>query len=126
MAKQNTAHNLAQQKETLKLVAKVASKEEDSAMNSIIHERTRLAIVSALAVNPALGFNELKDLLSLSDGNLSVHSQRLEKAGYITCEKKFRGRTPYTEFKLSKEGRAALERYLGHMEAIIKRVSRKK
>jgi len=126
MSKENTARSIADKKETLKLVASVASRDEDAAMNNLIHERTRLAIVSALAVNVQLSFGELKELLGLSDGNLSVHTQKLEAAGYITCEKKFKGRVPLTEYKLNKEGRNALERYLAHMEAIIKKVGGKK
>src|SRR4029077_2718179 len=84
-----------------------------------IHERTRLAIVSALAVNTSLTFNELKQLLSATDGNLSVHARKLEDAGYITCTHSFAGRLPKTEYRLAAAGRRALERYLDHMEALI-------
>jgi DNA-binding HxlR family transcriptional regulator len=85
----------------------------------VIHERMRLAIVSALAVNDTLTFNELKRLLDTSDGNLSVHARRLEEAGYIAFSKSFEGRLPRTEYRLTAAGRAALGRYLDHMEAII-------
>jgi len=91
-------------------------------LDRIIHERVRLAIVSALAVNETLTFNELKALLDTSDGNLSVHARRLEDAGYITCDKSFEGRVPRTEYRLTPEGRQALQRYLDHMEALIRRV----
>lgn len=89
-------------------------------LDRLIHERVRLAIVSALAVNPALTFNELKHLLGTSDGNLSVHARRLEEAGYLDCTKSFEGRVPRTEFRLTAVGRAALERYLAHMEGLIR------
>lgn len=89
-------------------------------LDRLIHERVRLAIVSALAVNPALTFNELKHLLGTSDGNLSVHARRLEDAGYLECTKSFEGRVPRTEFRLTAVGRAALERYLAHMEGLIR------
>ena len=80
----------------------------------------RLAIVSALAVNESLSFNELKRLLETTDGNLSVHARKLEEAGYIVCTKTFEGRVPRTEYRLSAAGRRALERYLAHMEALIR------
>jgi DNA-binding transcriptional ArsR family regulator len=89
-------------------------------LDRLIHERMRLAIVSALAVNESLSFNELKRLLDTTDGNLSVHARKLEEAGYLTCSKTFEGRVPRTEFKLSAAGRRALERYLEHMEALIR------
>ena len=89
------------------------------ALDRVIHERLRLAIVSALSVNPILTFAELKKLLSTTDGNLSVHSRKLEDAGYIAVEKKFEGRVPRTEYRLTAAGRSALERYLAHMEALI-------
>jgi DNA-binding transcriptional ArsR family regulator len=90
------------------------------ALDRLIHERVRLAIVSALAVNPSLTFNELKDLLGASDGNLSVHARKLEEAGYLACSKSFDGRVPRTEYKLTAPGRKALEKYLDHMEALIR------
>ena len=91
-------------------------------LDRVIHERVRLAIVSALAVNDTLTFNELKKLLDTSDGNLSVHARRLEEAGYLTCEKSFEGRMPRTEYSLTTAGRKALRQYLDHMEALIRRV----
>ena len=91
-------------------------------LDRVIHERMRLAIVSALAVNDRLTFNELKSLLDTSDGNLSVHARRLEDAGYISCDKSFEGRVPRTEYRLTPAGRRALQRYLDHMEALIRRV----
>jgi DNA-binding HxlR family transcriptional regulator len=88
-------------------------------LDRLIHERMRLGIVSALAVNDHLSFNELKRLLKTTDGNLSVHARKLEEAGYIACEKYFEGRLPRTDYRLTPPGRKALERYLDHMEAII-------
>lgn len=92
------------------------------ALDRLIHERIRLAIVSALAVHPALSFNELKALLDTSDGNVSVHARKLEDAGYVACTKGFDGRIPRTEYRLTPAGRRALEQYLSHMEALIRRV----
>ena len=86
----------------------------------VIHEKTRLAIVSALAVNDRLSFNELKDILQTSDGNVSVHARKLEEANYITAKKSFAGRIPHTDYALTAAGRRALEKYLGHMESLIK------
>jgi DNA-binding HxlR family transcriptional regulator len=88
-------------------------------LDKLIHERIRLAIVSALAVNQSLAFNELKAFLKTTDGNLSVHARRLEDAGYVSCQKSFDGRIPKTEFRITSAGRKALERYLSHMEALI-------
>lgn len=90
------------------------------ALDRIIHERLRLGIVSALSVNESLTFNELKKILTTTDGNLSVHSRKLEDAGYISCEKKFEGRIPRSEYRLTEKGRVALEGYLTHMEALIR------
>lgn len=97
-----------------------ASESAAANLDRLIHERTRLAIISALAVNTSLTFNELKDLLRVSDGNLSVHARKLEDAGYIICTKSFAGRLPKTEFRLASSGRRALEKYLDHMEALIR------
>jgi DNA-binding MarR family transcriptional regulator len=91
-------------------------------LDRVIHERVRLAIVSALAGAPSLSFNELKDLLDITDGNLSVHARRLEEAGFITCEKSFVDRVPRTEYQLTTAGRRALDKYLDHMESLIRRV----
>lgn len=88
-------------------------------LDRIIHERMRLGIVSALAVNDSLTFNELKKLLQTTDGNLSVHARRLEEASYVECTKSFEGRMPKTEYRLTAAGRKAFERYLDHMEALI-------
>lgn len=89
-------------------------------LDRVIHERLRLAILSALAVNDTLSFNELKALLETTDGNLSVHARKLEDAGYVVCTKTFEDRVPRTEYRLSGAGRKALERYLDHMEALIR------
>lgn len=88
----------------------------------LLHERMRLAIVSALAVNASLSFSEMKELLEISDGNLSVHARKLEEAGYIVCHKSFENRLPKTVYALTAPGRAALETYLGHMEAILRAI----
>ncbi|HEV7426566.1 MAG TPA: transcriptional regulator [Thermoanaerobaculia bacterium] len=88
----------------------------------VIHEKTRLAMISALAVNPTLTFNELKAVLKTTDGNVSVHARKLEDAGYLACKKSFAGRVPRTEYSLTASGRRALEKYLNHMEALIKAV----
>ena len=90
------------------------------ALDRLIHERMRLGIVSALAVNDTLTFNDLKRLMQTTDGNLSVHARKLEDAAYVTCTKSFEGRVPRTEYKLTAAGRRALERYLDHMEALIR------
>ena len=88
-------------------------------LDRIIHERMRLGIVSALAVNESLTFNELKRLLQTTDGNLSVHARRLEEAEYVECTKRFEGRMPKTEYRITPLGRKAFERYLAHMEALV-------
>jgi DNA-binding HxlR family transcriptional regulator len=89
------------------------------ALDRLIHERMRLGIVSSLAANRSLTFNELKKLLKTTDGNLSVHARKLEDASYIACTKTFQGRMPKTEYRLTEAGRRALEKYLNHMEALI-------
>ena len=89
-------------------------------LDQLIHERVRLGIVSALAVNGSLPFTDLRDLLGTTDGNLSAHARRLEDAGYVLCHKSFEGRTPRTEYELTPRGRTALQAYLSHMEAIIR------
>jgi DNA-binding MarR family transcriptional regulator len=88
-------------------------------LDRLIHERVRLGIVSALAANESLSFNDLKRLLQTTDGNVSVHARKLEDAGYIECTKSFQGRMPKTEYALTTSGRKALEKYLNHMEALI-------
>lgn len=94
-------------------------------LDRLIHERLRLGIVSALAVNDSLSFNDLKKLLDTTDGNLSVHARKLEEAGYITCTKFFQGRLPKTEYRLAPTGRRALETYLDQMEALIRAARRR-
>jgi DNA-binding HxlR family transcriptional regulator len=94
-------------------------------LDRLIHERLRLGILSALSVNKTLTFNELKKLLDASDGNLSVHARKLEEAAYISCQKSFDGRVPKTQYKLTVAGRRALERYLDHMEALIRAMREK-
>ncbi|MCA9728544.1 MAG: transcriptional regulator [Candidatus Eisenbacteria bacterium] len=88
-------------------------------LDRVIHERARLAIVSALAVVPSASFKDLKTTLGLSDGNLSVHTRKLEEAGYVDCHKSFEGRVPRTDYVLTPAGRRALEDYLAHMESLI-------
>jgi DNA-binding HxlR family transcriptional regulator len=101
-------------------VRSAAAQPVSSNLDRLIHERIRLGIVSALAVNRSLTFNELKALLKTTDGNLSVHARKLEEADYIVCTKSFDGRLPKTEYRLAAAGRRALERYLDHMEALIR------
>jgi len=91
-------------------------------LDRVIHERVRLAIVSALAVNRSMSFNELKAALDVTDGNLSVHARKLEDAGYLTCTKTFEDRVPHTRYSLTDQGRRALRHYLDHMEALIRTV----
>jgi DNA-binding transcriptional ArsR family regulator len=89
-------------------------------LDRLIHERLRLGIVSALAAVPSMTFTELKKLLDTTDGNLSIHARKLEEARYVECLKSFEGRVPKTEYKLTAGGRKALERYLNHMEALVR------
>jgi len=102
------------------LTKKRKQAESAAELDRLIHERTRLALVSALAVNAMLTFNDLKALLAISDGNLSAHARKLEDAGYIVCNKSFDGRVPRTEYRLTDAGRVALQKYIAHMEALIK------
>ena len=111
---------LKDKEKTQGLRAESAAGKVSGALDKVIHERMRLGIISALAANAKLSFTELRDLLATSDGNISVHARKLEEAGYVTCEKSFKGRMPLTEYKITKDGRAALKRYLDHMEALIK------
>lgn len=97
-----------------------AADQSPLAFDRLIHERLRLGIVSALAVNESLTFNDLKQLLDTTDGNLSVHARKLEEAEYVKCAKSFEGRVPKTEYRITPTGRRALERYLDHMEALIR------
>jgi DNA-binding MarR family transcriptional regulator len=93
-------------------------------LDTLIHERLRLGMISALAVNESLSFRELKTILDTTDGNLSVHARKLEDAAYVTCDKSFEGRLPKTEYRLTKKGRAALDAYLNHMESLIRATRR--
>lgn len=102
-----------------KAVEPVAPEPRPERLDELIHQRTRLAILSALAAHDRLSFNDLKAVLDITDGNLSVHARKLEDAGYLRCTKRFRGRTPLTEYALTAAGRRALDDYLSHMEAII-------
>jgi DNA-binding MarR family transcriptional regulator len=96
----------------------------DARFDRLVYERVRLGIMSALAVNEQLTFNELKALFKVSDGNLSAHARKLEEAGYIDCSKSFEGRRPKSEYRLTQVGRKALYRYLEHIEAVIKATRR--
>ena len=104
----------------LRTVRGKAPAEGPLALDRLIHERLRLGILSALAVNESLTFNDLKKLMQTTDGNLSVHARKLEEASYIACTKSFEGRVPKTEYTITPVGRRALERYLDHMEALIR------
>jgi len=126
VAKQNVAKRgfetkvAARTREEAPKQPKHAAPSSELELDRLIHEKLRLGILSALAVNSTLTFNDLKKLLSTSDGNLSVHARKLEEAEYIACEKTFEGRMPKTEYKLTAAGRKALERYLDEMESLIK------
>jgi DNA-binding HxlR family transcriptional regulator len=121
MAKSSTVRQeRAQREDGPSPVRSAASQPVSVPLDRLIHERIRLGIVSALAVNRTLTFNELKALLKTTDGNLSVHARKLEEADYILCTKSFDGRLPKTEYRLAPAGRKALERYLDHMEALIR------
>ncbi len=126
MVKQSTAKQATPQSQEpdTPVPRGVRAKEKSAAPNldRLIHERLRLGIISALATNESLTFSDLKNLLNTTDGNLSVHARKLEEAGYISCSKYFEGRLPKTEYKLTTGGRAALENYLRHMEALIKQM----
>jgi len=125
MAKASTAHKERMERarerdSSLAAVRGLAQEAVSPDLDRLIHERIRLGIVSALAVNRSLTFNELKALLKTTDGNLSVHARKLEEADYIVCSKSFDGRLPKTEYRLTGSGKRALERYLNHMEALIR------
>jgi DNA-binding HxlR family transcriptional regulator len=126
VARQNVLKKESQRKSsaTDSKLRKVGESAAESAPHQkferLIHERSRLGIVSALAVNQSLTFNDLKKLVRTTDGNLSVHARKLEDAGYLACTKSFDGRTPKTEYSLTRAGRRALEQYLNHMEALIR------
>ena len=121
MAKASTVRQERVSREEVSASARpIASQPVSASLDRLIHQRIRLGIVSALAVNRSLTFNELKALLKTTDGNLSVHARKLEEADYIVCTKSFDGRLPKTEYRLTAAGRRALERYLDHMEALIR------
>jgi DNA-binding HxlR family transcriptional regulator len=124
MAKSSAAHQervrSRERDVSLETIRNPAKEAAPADLDRLIHERIRLGIVSALAVNRSLTFNELKALLKTTDGNLSVHARKLEEADYIGCTKSFDGRLPKTEYRLTGAGRRALERYLNHMEALIR------
>ena len=118
MAKQNTARKTTPDAGVPRPIVQPTGKTLPD-LDRLIHERMRLGIISALAVNESVTFNELKKLLKTTDGNLSVHARKLEEANYIACTKSFQGRVPKTEYRLTDGGRRALEKYLNHMEALI-------
>lgn len=126
MAKQSTAKQTTPRKQESETTApRSASSQVKSAaphLDRLIHERLRLGIISALAANESLTFSDLKNLMNITDGNLSVHARKLEDAGYIACSKYFDGRLPKTEYKLTPAGRRALENYLSHMETLIQQM----
>jgi DNA-binding MarR family transcriptional regulator len=119
----NLALKKDREKETAKPSALKAGKAAESVsteLDKLIHERLRLGIISALAANDNLSFSELKKLLQTTDGNISVHARKLEEAGYIECTKTFKDRMPLTAYSITRAGKKALEKYIGHMEALIK------
>ncbi len=115
----SSVKNSSLKKEDSAIEVNAAAGALSSELDKLIHERLRLGIISALAANPSLSFTELRALMNTTDGNVSVHTRKLEEAGYIVCKKSFKGRVPLTEYRITKEGRAALGRYLDHMEALI-------
>jgi DNA-binding MarR family transcriptional regulator len=119
IAQQNKAHE-AKTRASARSAQALRAVEKAPELDSLIHERMRLGIISALAANESLTFSELKDLLKTTDGNVSVHARKLEEAEYIACTKSFEGRMPKTEYRLTDKGRRALEKYLDHMEALIR------
>jgi len=119
-ARQERPQRSRERDASLEAVRNPAKEAAPADLDRLIHEHIRLGIVSALAVNLSLTFNELKALLKTTDGNLSVHARKLEEANYIVCSKSFDGRLPKTEYRLVAAGRKALERYLNHMEALIR------
>lgn len=121
MAKQSSAKKTVPQV-TDEQVVRPREKSAAPNLDRLIHERLRLGIISALAANESLTFSDLKKLMNTTDGNLSVHARKLEEAGYISCTKFFEGRLPKTEYKLTAAGRSALEKYLSHMESLIKQM----
>jgi len=116
-AKKNQAEDVPAKSQALRV--EKAAGNVSTELDKLIHERLRLGIISALAANETMSFGDLKNLLNTTDGNISVHARKLEDAGYLTCEKSFKGRTPLTEYKITNDGREALNKYLNHMEALI-------
>ena len=121
MARQSALKQTQKRRDAATASADTKPKARHSAtvLDRLIHERMRLGIVSALAANESLTFNDLKSLMNTTDGNLSVHARKLEDGGYIACTKSFEGRLPKTEYKITASGRRALENYLNHMETLI-------
>jgi DNA-binding MarR family transcriptional regulator len=124
-ARKGKADDSRPQNKRLNEIPATVSQAGTAQLDRLVHERMRLGILSGLAVNASLSFSELKHLLKTSDGNLSVHARKLEDAGYIACSKSFDGRFPKTEYQLTIKGRRALERYLNHMEALIRAMREK-
>jgi DNA-binding MarR family transcriptional regulator len=126
VAKQSALKHTSQKKQAaangLQELKMIQTRSLAPELDRLIHERLRLGIVSALAANESLTFNDLKGLMNTTDGNLSVHARKLEDAGYIACTKSFDGRVPKTEYKLTAAGRRALESYLNHMETLIQQM----
>src|SRR3954464_13590849 len=118
MAMRNLAEKHEVERPTVLRIERAAERVSGE-LDKVIHERMRLGIISALAANEKLSFTDLKKLLNTTDGNISVHARKLEEAGYLTCEKSFKGRVPLTEYAITRDGKNALERYLNHMEALI-------
>ena len=110
----------AQHESSTRRLSVASASEIATSLDRLLHDRMRLGIVSALAAADDLSFTDLKSALNATDGNLSVHARKLEEAGYLSCEKTFSGRTPRTAYKLTASGRRALEKYLDHMDAIIR------
>ena len=110
----------AEPKRKTRLASVAGGSHPSGRLDQLIHERVRLGIVSALAAHEVQTFSELKQALGLTDGNLSVHARRLEEAGYVACTKGYDGRIPKTDYRLTSKGRAALQRYLAHMESLIR------
>ena len=106
------------------LVSSASRAESESSLDRLVYERVRLGMMSALAVRDELTFSEMKALFEVSDGNLSAHARKLEEAKYVTCTKSFDGRRPRSVYRLTAAGRAALNRYLDHVEAVIKATRR--
>ena len=125
MARQSAVKTTQKKREAateLKAIGADKAKHPAPNLDRMIHERMRLGIVSALAANESLTFNDLKSLMNTTDGNLSVHARKLEEGGYIACTKSFEGRLPKTEYKITAAGRRALESYVSHMETIIRQM----